>query len=247
MMARTTLPTLVAMALLGAACAKTAEKEDARWTKAQANADRLAAVYPGFSSALKAQKQKAQTAMTAAKAVSDEKQRIDKMSDANDLLTGGFVRDLGNLDSAEKRLRRKMTDATRQATTETLRMSAKQASKSAERVLKGVRKRLEAGASDPAAAKAVLSKLTSDIREAERNVDRVIKDAKKAVAAAKKATGAAGAGAAGAGAAAKPTPTKVANWTCEYCGRSNHGDKLSCEGCGAGKSAKADKKKKKKK
>lgn len=240
MLPRICTPTAaLALLLLVGACAKTAEKEDARWTKALASVDRLAAVYPAFAPALKAQKAKAEAAMAAAKKVSDEEQRVEQMSDANDLLTGGFVGQLGRVDDAEKRLRRKMTDTTRQAKSDTLRLSASQASQSAERVLAGVSQRLKAGAADPAAAKAVLDKVNGDIREAERNLDKVLRDAKSAAKAA-----AAPAGAAAAGAAAKTAEPKVAaTWTCEYCGRSNHADKLSCEGCGAAKSSKPDKKK----
>lgn len=247
MRTRTTTTTLLALALFSAACAKTAEKEDARFTRAQANVDKLAAVYPSFAGALTAQKKKAQDAMAAAKKVSDEKQRIEAMSDANDLLTGGFVRALGDVDGAEKKLRRKMTDATRQATTDTLRLSAKQASDSAERVLASISERLKTGAKDAAAAKAVLDKVSGDIREAERNLDRVLRDAKAAAKASKPAAGASGAtGTAGAAGTAKPTTdTKAeATWTCAYCGRTNHADKLSCEGCGAAKAAPSDKKKK---
>lgn len=244
---RTKIPTALAALLLLAACSKTAEKEDARWTKALASVDQLAAVYPGFAPALTAQKKRAEDAMQAAKALGDEAQRVEKMSDANDLLTRGFVGDLQGVDGAEKRLRRKMTDATRQASSETLRLSAKQAAQSAERVLVEVKERLRAGAADPAAAKAVLSKVTSDLREAEKNLDRVIRDAKKAAKAAKAAAGAgAAAGSAkgaAAGSAAKTDAEKAATWVCEYCGRTNHGDKLSCEGCGAAKSSKPAKKK----
>lgn len=237
----------LALLLVAAGCTKTAEEEKARWTEAKANTEELTVLYPAFEPALVAQQAEAEKAMKAARAVSDAEQRAEKMSEANDMLTQGFVGQLRKVDRSTKRIRRKAMELSRGAIHGDIRMNARAASDTTERVLAEVKARLDEGAEDPAAAKVIMAKVTSDLRAAESNLDRLRRAmrsaegevAKKVGSALKKAAKAKKKKKAreAAGAATESPEPAVATWTCEYCGSSNHANVLSCASCGAPKAS----------
>jgi predicted small secreted protein len=80
---------LAAVAL--ASCKKTVEGETKSWERNTQKVQELTVLYPAFGAALKEQLKKAQEAMDAAKAITDQQQSAKKMAEANALLGSGFV------------------------------------------------------------------------------------------------------------------------------------------------------------
>lgn len=211
------------------ACKKSVEGESKRWTNANRKVDELAVLYPGFKTALEEQRQRATVAMDAAKAVSDEKQRIDKMDAANDMLTTGFVGQLRDADQTIKKIREKLVDVAGKAVDESDRLSAEQAADQAKRVVADVESMLKRGAADAASAAIVLRKVTEDLRAADMNLDRAAKIAQDKQRA-KQGTQGPKAGQPG---GQPPADQAAQTWTCEYCGTVNPKDNATCHNCGA--------------
>jgi ABC-type transporter Mla subunit MlaD len=216
----------VALLLMVAACKKSVEGESKRWTSANRTADELIVLYPGFKAALEEQRQKAKTAMDAAEAVSEEKQRIDKMAAANTMLTSGFVGQLRDADQTIKKIREKAIEISGKATDESDRMTARQAADQATRVVVQVEGMLKQGAPDAASAAIKLRKVTEDLRAAQDNLDRaarIAQDKQRAKESAEKAEKA----------PANTQQPAAEVWTCEYCDHKNPSEATACENCGA--------------
>ena len=228
---------VVGVALASASCKPTVEGETKTWEHNTQRVQQLSALYPGFSAALKEQQKHAEDALAAAKALTDKVAMAKKMSDANDLLSNGFVGELGQLDSNIQRVRDEIVKATSGAQDPNDQAAAKTASDDAQRVLTAVDATLKTGAADAASAAVIVGKAAKDLSSANANLQRVVASERQHQAQAKKlaaGVGAAGAGAAGAGAAAAPgAPVAVATWKCPYCGHVNAADVLKCPNCGA--------------
>jgi len=231
-----TLPLLLITLLLVPGCKKSVEGESKRWTRNTAHVQELAALYPGFKTALKAQRAKAARAMKAAKAVSDKDQSAKKMAEANGMLSGGLVSKLDSTDKKVKSVRDKIVRAATAARDKNDRMAVRAATRNARELLNRTETRLKRGAPEIAAASAILTRAASDLGSAERGLDQVIRAAKNK-ARAKKAAARARAtptrGAARAKGAAASKPALVAQWTCEYCGAKNKAAATKCSNCGA--------------
>jgi hypothetical protein len=208
-----------------AACKKSVKGESKRWERANQTVDELAVQYPGFKSALEEQRSKAKAAMEAAEKISDEEERIDKMSEANKLLTGGFIGQLGDVDKKEKKIRDEIVDAAGLAADEAARMSIQKAVEHAEHTLAEVDAVLKRGAPNKTEAAILLKKVTSDLNAAEKTLKRVTKGAED-----KKAEAAEKGDVSGAPAAGEP---EGATWTCAYCNTVNAAKRTTCSNCGA--------------
>ncbi len=224
-----------------AACSKTVEGETKAWERNQSQAAGLKALYPGFTAALDQQLQRAQAAMEAAKTASEE-DKPKRMAEANALLAGGWVGELQDLDGDIKGLRAKITQATTGAKDETARLAVRQVADDAQRVIAQVEERLKQGASDAAAAGAIVTKLGGDLEAAAKNVETVIKAQAEAAKAAQPVAATDGGqpapvapGADGAQPAQPGQPAPAATWKCAYCGGSNPASATKCQGCGAPK------------
>ena len=230
---------LYALVLLVAAvaCKKTEKGENQRWKNGVKTIDELKVWYPGFKAPLEAQLKKAQAAMDAAKAVSDEKQRVKQMSSANNMLTAGFVTQLKDIDAKKKAIQAKIVEVTGTAGDKSDRASAKQAADNAKKAVQQVEALLKKGAPDAKTANIVLKKAVGDLTAAEQ----VLATASN-ISAQKKGPQPA-AGKPGTGADAKKVPVTPPDpakqpWTCEYCSHENAGDKHSCDNCGAARAKK---------
>jgi len=224
---------LVAVVLLVPACKKTVEGETKAWTRNTQTIQELNALHPGFAAALKEQQDGAQALMASAKSISDPEASAKKMAEANSALVGGFVMTLRGVDSKTRGVREKSVTATTTATDVVDRIAARQASDDAQRVIATAEDFLQRGAPNVAAATAILRKVDEDLSAAERNLDRVIQNARNKRTAAKAGaagTAAAGAGAAGAAGQAKPV---AAGWKCSYCNFANEPTAARCRNCGA--------------
>jgi hypothetical protein len=227
--------TVVLLALGG--CKKSAEGETASWAANTKTVAELKAQYPGFEPALQARLDEAQKLWDAAEGLSDDA-KVDKMAEANATLTKGFVGDLKALPGTMEELRKKRVEAAAQAGDESSRLGAKLAAEDAQKALDRAEASLKAGAKDEASAKAVLDKITADLKTASAAVDNVLKADKKKTDDKAAKEDAKAAAAADAKAAEE---AKVAPWKCEFCETENKHDATKCESCGAPKSSpKAD-------
>jgi hypothetical protein len=218
----------IALVLVGG-CKKTVEGEQKAYEANVAEIGALKATYPGFASVLDARLEKAKGIYEASSSLSGDAQ-IEKLSEANAALSGGFVSELRAIEKKIDELRKKRVEAAAKAGDESSRLAAKVAADDAEKTLERVEETLKNGASDEGGATAVVGKVKADVDTALAAVTKVLesdkekKDAQKAAAdekAAKEAKDKADADA------------KVADWKCEYCGTSNKHDAKTCESCGA--------------
>ncbi len=229
---------LMATTLIVGACSKSVEGESRKWDSNTTQLAELSATYPGFRPALEARKAAAAKLHDAAASLEGDA-KIAKLSEANTALMQGFVGDLDALDDQMKKLREARVEVTTKASEET-RLGAKTAAEDAQRALDRADTTLAAGATDEAAAVAVLRKLKSDLDTAQSALDKVLAidkakqdkaaDAKQSEASKKTADDAAAA-------------AKVAPWKCSYCSSENPHDETACKSCGAPRAdAKAAKK-----
>lgn len=218
----------VALSLAGG-CKKTVEGEQKAYEANVAEVNALKATYPGFAGVLDARLENAKGIHEAASSMSGDAQ-IEKLSEANAALSGGFVSELRAVEKKVEELRKKRVEAAAQAGDESSRLAAKVAAQDAEKTLDRVDETLKNGATDEAGATAVVGKVKADVDTALAAVTKVLtadkekKDAKQAETdekAAKEAKEKADADA------------KVADWKCEYCGTTNKHDAKTCESCGA--------------
>jgi hypothetical protein len=216
---------VLVLTLAVGACSKSVEGEQKKWDANVAQVRALTAKYPGFKAPLEARLARAQGIYDAASALGDEA-KIEKMSEANNAISAGFVHDLEHLEESLKKLREARVEAAAKAGDESSRLAAKVAADDAGKTIDRVDATLATGAADEAAADAVLKKITTDIATAQSAIDKVVK-ADKAKADDAKAK-------ADADAKAKAdAEAKVAPWKCAYCGAENGHEHGSCTACGA--------------
>lgn len=214
-------------------CKKSPEAEAKSWERNTRHAQELSALYPGFVPAIKAQQALAQAAMDAARAISSPEEAARKMSEANGLLTGGFVGGLSSLDGKVRKVREKITSVSASATAGPDQAAAQATVTEAQRVLSGVEAALKQGATEPVGATAIVRKIETDLSSTTSSLDALLDAAKKRQEAAKTPqAAAAGAAVPAAAAAAAPVPE---TWKCGYCARQNESAAAKCKGCGAAK------------
>lgn len=224
----------IALLVLGMGCKKTEKGENQRWKNATKSVEELKVLYPGFKQALTEQYDQAKTLMDQAEKLSDEDDRIKKMSEANNLLSRGFVPQLAGVDAKQKAIQSKIVEITTKAADQSDRAGAQQAADNAKRTIAQVDAALKKGAPDAKSAAIIVSKVTADLDAAERLLGKVANMAQQkqgAAAAPAAKTPGSNPPAANAQPAAEP-------WTCEYCGHTNEHDHESCGNCGAARPAK---------
>ncbi len=227
---QTILRAVAALLLLVAACTKTAEGEQQRWDANVTEVRGLMAKYPGFKPALEARLTHAKTIYDAAAGLGEEA-KTAKMAEANNAVTGDFVRDLGALEGTLEKLRTSRVQAAAKATDASSRLGAEVAADDAAGTIARVEKGLAAGAADELGAIAVLEKITADVATAQAGVDAVLAVDRDKMADAKAELEADAKSKADAEA-------KVAPWKCEYCGTENTHEQGSCASCGAARGSK---------
>jgi septal ring factor EnvC (AmiA/AmiB activator) len=210
-------------------CKKTVEGEEKNWTSNVSQIQTLAAQYPGFKPPLDARLAAAQGIYDAAGELDGDAQ-LQKMVEANRTLMAGFVADLRSLDRKIKELREKRVEAASKAGDDSSRLGAQLAAEDAQKALDRVEATLKEGATDEAAATAILKKVHADLDTARSAIDKVLKaDAakKSEAAAAEEAKAAAEAK------AQEEAEAKVAPWKCEFCDGQNPQEETKCASCGA--------------
>jgi hypothetical protein len=217
------------------ACKKTEKGESKRWESGLSSYTALSATYPAFKSALAEQRESAEAAMKAAKAQEDKKKRVSAMSKANNLLSGGFVGQLKDVDARIKTTRKTLIATAGKPKTPEEKSVFAAAKVQVDTTLASVEVMLKSGAVDAASASAVMKKVDSDLKFAEDALAEVTKSVgNREQAEAKTAADTKTSEAAAAAAAAEA----VAPWTCEYCSHENSHDAKTCTNCKAARPAK---------
>lgn len=231
---QTSLLAFLTAILLVVGCSKTAEGETKSWKANTDKVEALMAEYPGMKPALEQRLEAAKETWAEAEGMSGDAQ-VEKMAAANSELMGGFVGQLKGLDRKLKKLRESKVDAAAQAGDSSSRLAAKVAADDAQSTIERVERMLKEGAEDEAAATALMSKISADLKTAQSAVDRVTKaDKNKRKAKAKDAK----AKDAKVKADKDAAEAKKADWTCQYCDKKNKHDARECSGCGAARPGK---------
>ncbi len=223
---KTTLLFAAMLLLIASGCKKSVEGETKNWDANVQNVKTLQSKFPGFKAPLQSVLDDATRVMDESRSMSDEAAKIAKMADANAILGGGWVSDLSNVDSWKKNLRDKVTDVNKSKLDEADRMGAQFAINNADRILNGLDRTLQNGASDRGTAESILRSLKSEIDGAITDLGKVMSnvtakqnqsDQDKKVTEDK----------------AKAEEQKLADWKCAYCDKMNAYDAKECAGCGA--------------
>lgn len=206
-----------ALVVFFAGCGRSAESETRNWERNVAKVRELQALYPGFESVLKDRLRSAEEMWGAAKQVADEKQRADRMASANAFLMGGFVDKLDRIDGLVKAVRKKSVDAAGRVGNDYGRRAAVD---DARETLNRCDSLLRQGARDGATADSVVSRVWSDLKSAESNLDRVLSEPLPTTR------------------KDDPAPRRESQpqsqpWKCAFCGGSNDPAKTECPSCGA--------------
>lgn len=88
------------------ACKKTVESESANFERNVQNSNTYAAKYPNLADLLKQESEQAKKAFEESKSISDEKAKIDKMSQANNIFYNGISGKLSRFESDIESLKR---------------------------------------------------------------------------------------------------------------------------------------------
>jgi alanyl-tRNA synthetase len=228
----------IALLMLVVGCKKTEKGENQRWSNATKSVDQLKVLYPGFKQALTEQYSQAKAVRDQAEALSDEADRIKKMSEANNLLSSGLVPQLAAVDAKQKAIQAKIVEITTKAADKSDRAGAQQAAENAKRTMAQVDATLKKGAPDARSAAIIVGKVTTDLDAAERVLGTVASIAQQKQGAGQTAPAAGGTTGAGQTPAAGSTPPEAEKWTCEYCAHVNEPGHENCANCGSARPAK---------
>lgn len=215
----------VAATFLFVACKKSVEGEKKSFESNKSRVNQLMSDYPAFKPALQEQLKKAEDVMASAEGTSNEDQKIDKMSEANGLLTAKFITSLDGIRKKIDKLKEEKIDLSGQKMDMNDKSSAKLAIQEADRTIYKVENILKSGANNVSRAESVMKQAMDAIATAQKLMDKVTKNAKdkqdtkdKKVSEDNKKKEE----------AAKP-------WKCSYCGSKNDANAKECSSCGAAK------------
>jgi rubrerythrin len=221
---------LVLILAIFASCKKTVESEKRSWDINLKETTELKFEYPSFTNVLNEQIKTAETAMNEALTISDEKLKIQKMADANNLLNAVFVRNLKEIKSLKYSVRTKSTEVRGLKLEYNEMMSSNQAISDGERIVYDSDMKLKNVISSKADADALSGLVLSDLRTAVSSLDRVIAKVKERENLEKKKTEQIAADKA---AAEKQKTDAAQPIKCTYCGTLNVPTASKCKSCGA--------------
>ncbi len=223
----------IAIALLFcSACKKSVEGEAKRYRANKDRLNELIALYPGFEKPLQARLDKGEKIFDEAKGMSDKEAGAERMGDAIEAVTSGFISDLDDIEDKLNEVKDKAVEAATSATDAATASGAKLAAEQANKTIAAVEAALKAGATDESKAKAIVGKALRDLEAAEKTLGKVT-----AAAAGKKAAEESKTKEAAAEKAAEKA--EKADWKCEYCTAANPHTDHKCKSCGAARAKKA--------
>jgi len=120
-MKKLTLFLLLIVALI--ACKKSVEGETATWESNKTKLKKLKASYPSFAELLDKELKNAEAKWKEAQGISNEEEKIKKMSEANYTFNQGFVYELGTLETKMENLSRKSKELSNSITAKDVNLS----------------------------------------------------------------------------------------------------------------------------
>ncbi len=211
-------------------CKKTVDSELKSWDANLKNLKQLTYEYPSFKSVIEQQMKAAESTMTHAKAMTDEKQKIEKMSEANSQLRQGFIRNLKNIKNLKETLRSKAIEVKGLDIPFSEKMAANRAVSYSDRMKNEGDTNLKSIVTSTSDAEALSSLVLSDLKSAESGLDKVVraykskKDAEKKKADEKKIVNEK---------EMKQKTEAAKPIKCPYCGTENPAGSANCKSCGA--------------
>ncbi|MCB9235455.1 MAG: zinc ribbon domain-containing protein [Bacteroidia bacterium] len=220
---------LFSLLMVLSACKKSVEGETSKFERNKKSLQELSGLYPAWSDLLNDKLSVAEGLWADAAEISVEEEKIAKMAEANDVLSGGVVGKLRSVDNDIQELQKKISEMNRVAKDNIDRQSAASASDGANININNVTQQLRNGASDEAGAMAILNRASTDLDRSMSDCKRVIDSAKAKTKQGNKNTNAKG-GSTTTGNSQNDQPT---TWKCSYCGKNNPSTAHECGGCGA--------------
>jgi chromosome segregation ATPase len=185
-MKKVSLLLLFCIALLS--CKKTVEGETTAWNANKTKLNKLKANYPAFASVLDNEMKEAQAKWDEATKLSNEEEKLKKMSEANYTFNQGFVYDLDNLETKIKNINTKNNDLLDGMTAKDVNLSKSDQKEiirirdDARDVLSEVKKSLNKGDKSSSQAYKTIENAKNALVEIERRIDmaqKAINDSKK--------------------------------------------------------------------
>ncbi len=221
---------LIPVLVLGISCKKSVEGEQKAWERNLKNIETLSYEYPSFKGVLNEQIQKAEPVMKAAEAITDEKEKIKKMGEANSLLNAAFVRNLGEIKALRDGLKKKIIDVRGLDLDYTERRGADRAIDDADSAIRQADYKLRDTIENAAQAEVVSNMVVSDLKSAESNLDSIALRVKEREEEKQKVEEENKLAEDKAEEEKKQAALPV---KCEYCGTENPPDAETCKSCGA--------------
>lgn len=216
--------------LMFTSCKKTVESEKKSWDLNLREVNELKYEYPSFTGVINDQIKIAETSMNEALAMTDEKMKIQKMSDSNSLLNTGFLRNLKEIKSLKYSIRSKTTEARGLKLEYNEMFSCNQAIADCERAVYDADTRLRNVVSNRADADSLSGLVLSNLNSSVSNLDRIITQVKSRENAEKQKAEKLAADKA---ASDKKTSDAAQPIKCSYCGELNPANSIKCKACGA--------------
>lgn len=211
-------------------CKRSVEGESSAWKTNKEKVNGLMSRYPGMKPALQSQLDAATKKWETAEGISDEDKKIAAMSEANGMISGGWIGDLEDYDEDKQKLQDLIVEVQSGDLDKNDREAARTAKEQAQYAIQNADRSLQTGAGNASGAQAVMRSITSNFTAATKTLNKVLDraDSKKKEAEEDEKL-----------AEDKEKEKEAAKtWVCSYCDRTNSSDDLSCKGCGADKSAK---------
>lgn len=227
------VPLLIILALT-LSCKKTVESQKKAFENNVKKANELIFEYPSFAEIIKEQIAAAEAVMNEASAISDEKEKIEKIGLANSTLRTKFMSNLDNIQSTINSIKSKSIEARALNMQYNERTSVDHAVSNGEESINSALEKIKSTVNNNSEADALSGLVLSNLKAAEDNISKIIKTIKDREAAEKKAAEKeiekrkATVAKVEAEKAEQNMPIK-----CEYCGTENPADSENCKNCGA--------------
>ncbi len=160
-------------------CKKTAESEQKAWDRNVKTLKQLTYEYPSFKSLIEEQIKTATVTMDAAKAISDEKAKTQKMAQANSELMTKFIRNLKKVKSFTAIIKAKTIKLRGYNLPYPENMGANRAIAEGDRAITEAEARLKAPVASKMDAEALSSLAVSKLRSAKKGLESIISQVKK--------------------------------------------------------------------
>ncbi len=221
---------ILVVAIAALSCKKTIESEQKAWESNLRRASQLTFEFPNFTNLIKEQIDIAQKTMNDASSITDEKAKIEKMTEANAQVMKGFIRNLEDIKSIKTSIRKKTTDARGLKTQYNEMSMITQAIFDGERVIQESDSKIRTVVNSRADADSLTGLVVTDMKNSESNLDRAIAVVKYGETAEKTKIEETQKQLTADKAAKEKAETPI---ICKYCGTSNLATALTCKACGA--------------